>query len=275
MLKKIFILLLLSITLSAKPYMILHPRDCGMFSTWNDVLYLLYNYERGEYSGFEVDFGDEGFYYDKDKGLNSWNYYCKPIQLGINKGYERHTYGDYPDRYDRTLTRFHIKYLICKYIHIKPEIKDLVEKFCKENFKNKFIITVHYRGTDKFYGESSFVSYKQMSNHIRAIIQKTNSRIKYKIFVATDEKKFIDYLIDKFGECNVCYNKQAERSIDGLPFHAINNNNYQKGLDAIVDCLILSKGDYLLRTDSNLSLWSTFFNPNIPFYKVNSNGEKW
>ena len=38
----------------------------------------------------------------------------------------------------------------------------------------------------------------------------------------------------------------------------------REGLDAVVDCLLLSRAHTLIRTASNLSLCSTLFNPSLP-----------
>ena len=57
----------------------------------------------------------------------------------------------------------------------------------------------------------------------------------------------------------------GRRSIDGRPIDVENaDGNYQKGLDAVVDCLLLSRAHTLIRTASNLSLCSTLFNPSLP-----------
>ena len=55
------------------------------------------------------------------------------------------------------------------------------------------------------------------------------------------------------------------RSVDGRPIDVVNSDgNYQKGLDAVLDCVLLSRTDYLIRTASNLSLCATLFNARVP-----------
>ena len=55
------------------------------------------------------------------------------------------------------------------------------------------------------------------------------------------------------------------RSVDGRPIDVVNTDgNHQKGLDAVVDCLLLSRTHAMIRTASNLSLCSTLFNPQLP-----------
>lgn len=86
----------------------------------------------------------------------------------------------------------------------------------------------------------------------------------FKLFVATDEQLFLTYIENAFPNLVISHN--ASRSADGTPLHLGRSdiNPYQQGEDAIIDCLLLSKGDILIRTSSNLSAWSSYFNPYIP-----------
>ena len=47
------------------------------------------------------------------------------------------------------------------------------------------------------------------------------------------------------------------------------DNNYQKGLDAVIDCLLLSRTQFLIRTASNLSLCAAMFNSRVPDLLLN------
>ena len=60
------------------------------------------------------------------------------------------------------------------------------------------------------------------------------------------------------------------RSRDGRPIDVVNtDNNYQKGLDAVIDCLLLSRTQFLIRTASNLSLCAAMFNSRVPDLLLN------
>ena len=63
-----------------KEYVVLKCRNLGLFSLFNDILALLDSYEKGNYSGIEVNFGTKGLYYDPDHGPNWFEYYFEPIQ---------------------------------------------------------------------------------------------------------------------------------------------------------------------------------------------------
>jgi hypothetical protein len=88
------------------------------------------------------------------------------------------------------------------------------------------------------------------------------------IFVATDEAAFVEYMSQRFG--NRARYRRMFRSTDGRPIDVVNaDGNYEKGLDAVVDCLLLARTHYLIRTASNLSLCSTLFNAQLPGVLLN------
>ncbi len=60
----------------------------------------------------------------------------------------------------------------------------------------------------------------------------------------------------------------TQRSDDQTALHLKFSNNYLHGEEAIIDCLLLSRGSVLIRTSSNLSLWSSYFNPSIPVIEL-------
>lgn len=250
-----------------KPYIVMHSRDAGMFSVWMDVLSMVDCYEKGLYSGIQVSFGKEGLYYDENHGENWWEYYCEPIKLGY--GLDIHVMGDPPNSpgwIEEKLTRHEVRDYIEKYIHVKSFIMDRVAQFQIENFVGNFVISIHYRGTDKFIHEAREVPYENVAKQVDKVIKESGGQ-KYRIFIATDEQNFLDYMIQKYGDI-VCFN-DAMRSSNGEPLHVNNSDPYQQGLETVMDAILLSRGHYLIRTTSNLSRWSTFFNPDLPVFELN------
>lgn len=55
--------------------------------------------------------------------------------------------------------------------------------------------------------------------------------------------------------------------------HHTFKNSYRLGEEAVIDCLLLSQCDILIRTSSNLSLWSTYFNPTLPTILLNQRNQ--
>ncbi len=265
----LFIMLFFS-NLQALDYAILQSRNSGMFSGWMTILSLIHSYEEGNFSGFEIAFDKKGLYYDPDYGDNWWEYYCESVQVGYVEDEIVFLLANIPHSkpwINRQLTRDQARAYIDKYIHVKPFILNMLKDFERENFYGSYVISVHYRGTDKFEHESFPVPYDEAKNQVNKVIQ-NDARKSYKIFVATDEQSFLEYMINAYGE-KVCYLPNVNRSTDGKPLHYAAKSPYQHGLEAVMDCLLLSKGDYLIRTTSNLSKWSMFFNPEIPVYELN------
>lgn len=272
------ILLIHSLVVFAKPheFLIVGPASYnpGLFSVFTTVLGLMDHYEKTNYAGLEVNLGNGGCYYEPNKGLNWWNYYFEPVYFGNDEGAERKYL---PDNWHvhfalKTLNELSVERcheLIQKYIHVKPQIKNKVSEFVDNHFKSAFIIGVHYRGTDKMILEAPRLSYDAILLEINKLIRTLDLEKKgYKIFLATDEEAFLDYMKVNFPK-SLIYT-DSFRSLDTThPIHNSIGNKYQKGEDAVIDCLLLSKCNFLLRTTSNLSLCATYFNPNLPVIMLN------
>lgn len=243
-----------------KEFISLRSREnAGVFSTFNDVLVLLKFYEKNRCLGIEVDFDTGGVYYDSNHGSNWWLYYCEPIFYG-NKRHVRVATGFFEWKAELNIGRYEAFGLIQRHIRFKSFIWEKIYNI-EKNFESKRVIGVHYRGTDKI-KEAPRVSYDDVFVAIKAYMD-SNLGYDYKIFVATDERNFMDYMEEKFGEI-VCYNKENTWSTDEKPIHLNSDNDpFKCGENAIVDSILLSRTHFLIRTSSNLSLWSTFFNPDL------------
>ncbi len=237
--------------------------ESGMFSVFNDMLGLIKCYDQGKYEGIEIDFGQIGLYYDPSHGPNWWSYYCKPICYGKKK-HVRYVIGDAPhtrpSEIEKHTSRREAYRLIKKYITFRPNIVKKIDAFTNDHFKNKFVIGVHYRGTDmRKEVPARVVSYEKVAEAVKHQLNK----IKHDnvcIFVAADEAAFVEYMVRIFGNKVVC-NTDVPRSRDELAIHKNTRDPYQNGKSAVEDCLLLARCKCLIRTSrSNLSLWATFLN---------------
>ena len=246
-------------------------REPGMFASANVVLGHIYLYEIGAYAGLSelaVDFGDSGLYFDPHYGPNWWNYYFEPIHLQISepqKSASQFKDASFAAIHARwQLKRQQASALVKKYIHIKPSILEKAAQFIAHHFQNFFVLGVHYRGTDKE-KEAPRVPYEEA---IAAVADHIPSDQLYKIFVATDEAPFLHKMKKTFPGSVISYN--AHRSNGLKPVHLSQPKSpYAIGEEALLDALILSHCDFLIRTSSNLSLWSTYFNPELPVKLLN------
>lgn len=266
-----------SITIAKPPlreYVLLnHPEyHTGMFGILSTVLGFLHHYEIGYFAGLKVDFTNQGLYYDAAKGSNWWEYYFEPLEVGtpdlVNvKIYTSASACSYHALFSENhLSREYAYSLIQKYMKLKPSIHQKLIDFVEQQFQGHFIIGVHYRGTDKI-AEAPPISYEVVAQAILNQVQLLQ-RWDFKIFVATDEQKFLDYINACFPGRVIC--QEAYRSQTGFPIHYTPTSRpYQMGEEALLDCLLLSQTHFLIRTSSNLSLWSSYFNPFIPVISLN------
>jgi hypothetical protein len=234
----------------------------GLFSEVAAVIGFLEHYQRWRhcYAGVRVRFED-GLYLDPRIGPDWWRYYFEPIDLG--SGSERvvdpHFHDHCAHRVERSLPRDAAVALVAQYVSIKPDIRAIGEAFAASHWHGAQVIGVHYRGTDKW-EDARRVPYDEMAGVVRDAMR---GREPCRIFVATDEAGFVDYMTQQFGDRVT--SREMFRSRDGRPIDVFNGDgNYQKGLDAVVDCWLLSRTSTLIRTASNLSLCATFFNPRLP-----------
>ena len=246
----------------ASPYITFEGSWTGMFANFQMVLSLCQAYEYEVIQGGHLNFRKNGFYYDAQQGENWWEYYFEPLCFGKTDGATmselNNIHCEHIEFCNLRIDNFKI---IQKYIRLKPHILLKLNTFDINNFSNHYIIGVHYRGTDKEC-EAARVSYEIIGLAIQQHIASLRDE-NWKIFIATDEMRFLDYLIALFPG-KVCFNTEAIRSEGNRPLHASHPNPYQGGEDAVLDCLLLSKSNILMRTSSNLSLISSFFNPEIP-----------
>lgn len=239
----------------------------GMFAVTQCMLGVFHEYESKNYGGIQVDFGEVGCYYDKDRGPNWWNYYFESVHEGEEAGHQIQKFADWDYGNPcwvgaHVLLRSEARQLIDKYFKIKPEIQQEVNAFVQEHFQGHHVISVHYRGTDKK-SEAERTEYKTVMDSIHSYVSEHHLE-DFKIFVASDETPFVEEIEREFPGCIIT--TQAKRSDGSSPLHLnpANGDPYAHGLEALFDAIALSNGNVLIRTASNLSLFSTYLNPDLP-----------
>lgn len=267
----LFIILMTINPLFSTTYKLTHPKQIpwpGFFSVFNAVLGALEFYENSlNDNGFIVDFQKAGFFYDAKHGTNWWEYYFEPINIGTLdndiiefKEYKKIIFSFFAQL---KMERKKGHQLITKYIKVKPHIQKKVDAFIQEHFDGAPIIGIHYRGTDKSL-EAPLVKFETVGVFISNELEQNKIA---KIFVATDDENFLTYMYKTFPGKIIALN--AIRSKNGNPIHTDTNQDpYQKGEDALLDCLLLSKCSKLYKTASNLSDASIKFNPTIPVVNI-------
>jgi hypothetical protein len=90
----------------------------------------------------------------------------------------------------------------------------------------------------------------------------------YRVFVATDEVDFLEFMRREFGDRVVQLDDAPRAKRGGQAVHldrTLAVSNYRKGRSAVVDCLMLAATHYLVKGRSNLSDASLAFNPTLPY----------
>lgn len=243
----------------------------GFFHNFNIVLGCLDLYDRNDNLLLTIDFDTSGLYYEASHGTNWWSYYFedthyplikKQVKKPVLKRFNDGEKGELGNTIHYSMSRLRAHDLIEKYIHVKKEILEEVEAFYHKQLEGAFVIGVHYRGTDKW-TEAQVVSYEAVLAKIDELLVEHPEA---KIFVATDEPVFLEKISLYYGE-KVCHINAQK--IAGYPVHYYSSECFLKGREALMDCLLLAKSDILVRTNSNLSSVSAFFNPRMQVINLN------
>jgi hypothetical protein len=126
---------------------------------------------------------------------------------------------------------------------------------------------LHYRGTDKG-GEAPRVEWATVKSEVLSFLEKVRT-IKT-IFLASDEPEFVEYFMGLSWPVKVAQYNCAEIYRGGIPTHKTTGDGYQKGKEALITCLLLSRCEYCIKTSSYLSAWSKIFNPKLKVMMLNS-----
>ena len=216
----------------------------------------------------QVDFADEGLYYEAAAGPNWWEYYFEPVMIGGATEATRRTvplwqHDTWAENVERQMTRNAAASIVRRHIRLKPAVNDQVNEFWRAHAGDGSVIGVHYRGTDKS-EEARRVSYDALAAAVRHTLR--GGLAAAKVFLATDEQACVDHMSQAFPDRLIT--RPVRRSLDGRPVHKRPGDGFRKGEEAVTDCLLLSRGAALVRTASNLGLAAGFFNPAIPVMLV-------
>ena len=159
--------------------------------------------------------------------------------------------------------------LVKKNIIIKEYLLEIVDQYVAANFNNQQILGLHYRGTDKT-GEAEKIEYSSILKNIHYYIEKYGEPSK--LFVATDSNEFLNYILKLEFPFEVLHREEDIRSDNNIAVHfGIDSPEIAKIInqEALINCLILSRCSFLLKSSSFLSDWSKLFNPDLEVTVLN------
>lgn len=218
-------------------------------------------------------------YYDP-KGCNGiisnnvWDYYFYPVSnLTYTKKDQIHffpfppdgfcvqTHPKRPDPHPDQYLRHYMNDLINRYIRIKEPTLNKIEEFYIENFKGKYTISIHLRGTDKWTEVPPIP--------LADIFAEANKYVPCQFFIATDEESILGEAKKMLQGKVISYNSTRLEGAQTLSVgvhnatHGTQINRAYLGEEALIDCILLSRCDLLIHTWSNLSITALLFNPDM------------
>lgn len=247
------------------------PNERGLFSFVIQYLSAHRHYLDNPSVIIDFDLNQKSAYFDSGIEFtnNVWNYFFNSLDSSENITSEENIvwteignfYGysfNFKDEKEREIS----SKIISEKLILREEIVEEINCFFEKNLKDKKILGVHKRGTDIGYHHQA-KSLGEYFSEIDAI--KDNFDV---IFLSTDERIVVDEFEKKYSNVlNYSYDSLSV-SKDKPNFKAKTMGGYKTGKDAVLDAYILSKCDFLIQTNSNLSNFSLLVNPNLNFKRI-------
>lgn len=160
-----------------------------------------------------------------------------------------------------------------KYLRPKRHINKKVDDFWRTFPSNGPVVGVHFRGTDKL-SEAPRVSWQHCLKIINNYLQAHPTT--QAVFVASDEQRFCNFIKESVNDVPVYSHDDHYRSSNSRDmFHmTTGEGSYERGKDALVNALLLSRCSTLIRTTSFLSAWASVFNPDLKVILLNKPYDK-
>ena len=174
--------------------------------------------------------------------------------------------------------------LFTRYFQLPDEVTDAVKEFLLP-YAGQRILGLHYRGTDKLIDSSQTYPVKAelMLSVARDLLEKKGDIDL--VFLASDEESFITKAGKNLPVPVISFQQQRKtgrlKSIFGKKKHEPlfrghkSNENTKVGRLALIDSLLLSRCNYLLKCQSALSGWSKIWNPKLEAYRIASFKQNW
>ncbi|HAZ60274.1 MAG TPA: hypothetical protein DCY89_01715 [Gammaproteobacteria bacterium] len=249
----------------------------GFFAKLNWCLFVLHYCEReGLVPYFELTSRN---YISPERGADWFKYYFTNLALR-RQGYA----DDFRPRHVTRIRRIrelrlpgwcyhdlsleHAAELVRDGLGLQAEIADQVEDFRTRHFVNRRVLGIHFRGTDKTI-EAPRATWEYCRDTVRTYLNAHSDTDT--LFVTSDEAAFVGWIKAQFSDITVCSRDDHCRSDGAAPLHVLGaaGDNYLKGVDALVNSLLLSHCSVIVRSSSFLSAWASIFNPQVPVILLN------
>ncbi len=268
----------------------------GFFAELHKVMQCLIHYEK-DLAQVYVDWTDEFFPYKDGADENGWDLFFEPIpptrktttkvvqKIIVNSTAQHHELHDQCCTapwvaYDQYLPyRRLIHKKLTKYIRLKPAIQNEWDAFYNAQMKGYKCIGVHARIARQHAWLVPGKRLPQVDDYFKEIdrLIKIHQGKNIKIFVASDSHQAIRQFKERYGDRMLsieAYRSEEDKDpcimyTSGSYYKTHKNawheqkHRYFGGLTTLLDCLLLSKCNYLIHTTSNLAFFATYYNPEI------------
>jgi hypothetical protein len=155
--------------------------------------------------------------------------------------------------------------LFHRHFAFTESINRRVAQFEDQHFARRFVIGLHYRGTDKLLEASRIEQDTAIASAHAALTAAKNSGASPVLFLATDEASLVARATAALAPFPVCIAGDFIRSDGASPVH---QSPQAFGLrlaeEALIDARLLSQCHVLIKTASMLSAWSLVFSGQKP-----------
>ncbi|MGF1484090.1 MAG: hypothetical protein ACFBZ8_06980 [Opitutales bacterium] len=220
-------------------------------------------------------------YGDLSKYANSWEAYFEPvIDAAVYESIKQNAFKGVPtlrptffgwqndpgQDQRQTFAR-----LTEQYIRPIASVRQAVDSFIAEHLAAQPFLGVHVRLTDAARGEED-KKVKRAEDYF-ALADRWAQDNTGPIFLATDSLEAVTLFKQRYGSRVV--QREAIRSSDGQSIHGHYDGGTEgdpitKGLDVLIDALILSRADHLVRGLSAVTVFALCRNPSLTFHDVNT-----
>jgi len=171
------------------------------------------------------------------------------------------------------------------YVRPRKYLQHKVDQFYASELQGYFVIGVHLRGTDAVSPEETR-AHRQASlilpNYLPVLQQLIEGHPRARIFVATDDKHSLDFMLDHFGyeyvrSYSSIYHTHGPTASTGptgwiMPAYIAGDRDVaaEQGEEAVADYLLLSRSDYLVHNGSSLARTALLRSPGLPHVNIHT-----
>lgn len=158
---------------------------------------------------------------------------------------------------------------IGRYLRIKPEILGEVERYTSDHFAGRPIIGAHLRGTDKGTANAAtrlmrIIGPREYFPHVDRFLSDHDGA---RVFVATDQTQYVEAFRKRYGERLIV--REALRATGAVNVFQQSGDAYRKGLEVLIDALLLARCKHLLKCTSAVGEYAVYFNGQLTCLDLN------